>query len=198
MRAVLSYCGLPIQVWRDGRWQTALGWSLPHTVDFQRLRPRLSSLCDIPDLELFPTHYQLRQSMDFGAALELGVAQRAFAFLAWLRRRGLLKNPAALASLLNTGAKLLDPLGSHLGGMVVRVRGQDANGAAAAKAWHIAADDDHGPEIPCMASILLARRLARGESMAAGAYPCVSRHALADFGPEFAKWGMVTDVVQEA
>ncbi len=198
MRAVLSYCGAPIPIWQDGQWQTGLGWAHPHPVHFQRLQPRLSSLCDIPDLELFPAHYQLRQRMAFGAALELGLAQRAFAVLAWLRRVGWLKHPQALASLLNSGAKLLDPLGSSLGGMVVRVQGLNAHGAHVARAWHIAADHDHGPEIPCMASILLARRLARGEAMASGAYPCVSRHALLDFASEFAKWGMVHEVVHES
>ena len=197
MRAVLSYCGAPIKVWNDGQWQIGWGWSRPRPVHFQRLRPLLSSLCDIPDLELFPAHYALRRRMAFGAALELGLAQRAFAVLAWLRRVGWLKKPAALASLLNAGAKLLDPLGSSLGGMVVRVEGLNALGTHVARAWHVAADHDHGPEIPCMASILLARRLARGEQMAPGAYPCVSRHALIDFAPEFAKWGMVNEVVPE-
>ena len=33
--------------------------------------------------------------------------------------------------------------------------------------------------------------------MASGAYACVGLNTLADFAPEFAKWGMVTDVVEE-
>jgi hypothetical protein len=82
--------------------------------------------------------------------------------------------------------------------MVVRVGGVDAQGAPARRAWHIAANNDHGPEIPCMAAILLARRLAGGERMPAGAYPCLSLHALADFAPEFTRWGMQTDLVEEA
>jgi saccharopine dehydrogenase-like NADP-dependent oxidoreductase len=198
LRAVLSYCGGPIQVWSGGQWQTQSGWAKPKPVQFQRLRPRLASLCDIPDLELFPAHYQVRERVDFRAALEVGVSQRAFALLAWLREAGLLKNPPILAATLNAGAKLFDPLGSALGGMVVRVAGLNGSGKPVRRAWHIAADNDHGPEIPCMAAILLARRLAGGEPMANGAYPCVGLHALADFAPEFAKWGMMTDVVEEA
>lgn len=197
LRAVLSYCGAPIQVWNAGQWQTHTGWANPQRVLFHRLRPRLGALCDIPDLELFPQHYQVRQRVEFRAAVEVGVAQRAFALLAWLRTVGLLKRPAVLAGALNASAKLLDPLGSRLGGMVVRVTGLDAGGQACARAWHIAADNDHGPEIPCMAAILLARRMASGERMASGAYPCLSLHTLAEFTPEFAKWGMVTDVVDE-
>lgn len=197
LRAVLSYCGGPIQVWSGGQWQTHIGWATPKRVEFQRLRPRLGALCDIPDLELFPARYLVRERMEFRAALEVGLAQRAFAVLAWLRQVGLLKNPAALAGLLNTTAKLFNPLGSALGGMVVRVAGLDAAGKPAKRAWHITADNDHGPEIPCMAAILLARRLAGGEPMACGAYACVGLNTLADFAPEFAKWGMVTDVVEE-
>ncbi len=197
LRAVLSYCGGPIEVWNGGHWQTYFGWSYPQRVPFQRLRPRLGSLCEIPDLELFPARYHVRDRVDFKAALEVGLAQRAFAVLAWLRQAGWLKNPSALAAVLNAGAPLFTPLGSALGGMVVRVAGLDANGQPVKRAWHIAADDGHGPEIPCMAAILLARRLASGQPMASGAYPCVGLLALADFAPEFAKWGMVTDAVNE-
>ncbi len=197
LRAVLSYCGGPVKMWNGGRWQTRVGWAAPRRVEFLRLRPRLGALCDIPDLELFPAHYQVRDRMDFTAALEVGLAQRGFALLAWLRHRRLLKNPSAWAGVLNAGATLFDPLGSALGGMVVRVVGMDARGKPAKRAWHIAAGDGHGPEIPCMAAVLLARRLARGEPMDCGAYACVGLHALADFTPEFAKWGMVTDLVDE-
>jgi len=194
LRAVLSYCGTPIQVWRGGRWQEQIGWAKPHAVRFRRMRSRLAALCDIPDLELFPAHYQLRDRMAFSAALEVGLAQRGFAALAWLRHTGIVKNLAPLAGVLNAAARLLDPFGSSVGGMVVRVAGQDARGMPAARAWHITADQDHGPEIPCMAAILLARRLARGEHIAPGAYACIGMHRLAEFAPEFSKWGMVTDV----
>lgn len=197
LRAVLSYCGAPLQVWMGGRWQAQMGWANPKRVAFHRLPARLGALCDIPDLELFPAHYRVRERMEFLAALEVGAAQRAFAALAWLRQRGWIKNPSAWAGFLHGSASVFDGLGSRLGGMVVRVAGVDAQGAPARRAWHIAADDDHGPEIPCMAAILLARRLAGGKQLPAGAYPCLSLHALADFAPEFARWGMVTDVVDE-
>ena len=41
LAAVLSYCGLPIDVWDGGRWQPHSGWARPSPVQFQRLRPRL-------------------------------------------------------------------------------------------------------------------------------------------------------------
>jgi saccharopine dehydrogenase-like NADP-dependent oxidoreductase len=194
MAGVLSYCGAPVQVWQGGRWVTRYGWCAPEKVAFARLKPRLGALCDIADLELFPAYYQGVQSVMFRAALEVGMSQRALAAVGALRRRGVLARPERLAGFMNRAADGLDMFGSALGGMVVRVRGADAAGDAVSAAWHITADDDNGPEIPCMPAILLARRLAAGEAFAPGAYTCVSQLALAEFEPEFRKWDMVTEL----
>jgi hypothetical protein len=48
-----------------------------------------------------------------------------------------------------------------------------------------------------MAAILLARRLARAEPLSTGAQACLDVLRLEDFGPEFHRWGMVTDTVEE-
>ena len=190
---VLSYCGAPIAVWNQGQWQTQSGWAHPQRQTFARLQPRWGALCDIPDLEHFPAHFGVAQRVMFRAALEVRLTQYAFALLAKLRTCGLLRHPEKLASVLNFCAPALDFMGTALGGMVVRVQGQNAQGTATQSAWHIAADHDHGPEIPCMAAILLARRLAQGTAMPPGAFACMGLLELADFQPEFARWGMVTD-----
>ena len=199
MTAVLSYCGEPVDVWLEGRWQVQHGWAQPRRVHFARLRPRLGALCDIPDLELFPLHYPGVRSVRFDAALEVTLAQRALAALAALRRARCIPRPDRWARTLNALAPLFDRFGSALGGMVVRVEGVDATGVPARRSWHIAADRNHGPEIPCMAAIVLARRLAEGsDKPPIGAQACVSALTLHDFEPEFARWGMLTDVIDEA
>jgi hypothetical protein len=197
LEAVLSYCGEPIDVWNEGRWQAQVGWARPERVAFARLRPRLGALCDIADLELFPRHYKVTQRVTFKAAVEVGLAQRAFAMLAALRAARLIGRPARLAGALNQAARALNFLGSSTGGMVVRVEGIDALSQPARRAWHVTAGNDHGPEIPCMAAILLARNLARGVGPSSGAYACMNALPLADFEPEFKRWGMVTDIVEE-
>ncbi|KIQ35731.1 saccharopine dehydrogenase [Variovorax paradoxus] len=197
LAGVLAYCGEPIRVWQNGQWTEQPGWANPVKVQFARMRPRRGALCDIPDLELFPSRYAGVQSVMFRAALEVGIAQQAFAFMAFMHRAGLLRAPQKLAPLLHSAGGVFDALGTALGGMVVRVEGTDAKGAAARSAWHIAADDNHGPEIPCMAAILLARRLARGDALPVGAHACAGLLTLPEFEPEFARWGMVTDVIDE-
>jgi saccharopine dehydrogenase-like NADP-dependent oxidoreductase len=193
---VLSYCGSPVQVWRDGRWQALPGWANPQPVRFARLKPRLGALCDIPDLELFPRRYAPVREVMFRAALEVGATQRAFAMLA--RMRPLLPPPQKLAGMLHQAGKLFDAFGTPDGGMVVRLRGvASANRLPLQLAWHIAAGNHHGPEIPCMAAILLARRLARGEALPIGAQPCMGLLSLEEFQPEFSRWGMVTEVTEE-
>jgi saccharopine dehydrogenase-like NADP-dependent oxidoreductase len=197
LAAVLSYCGAPIQVWRAGQWTTGRGWAHPQRVAFSRMRPRLAALCDVPDLELFPAYFGGVRTVMFRAALEVGLTQRAFAVLSWLRHIGWLARPAGLASLLNAVGPWLDGFGSALGGMVIRVRGVGTDAKALQLAWHITADHNHGPEIPCMAAILLARRLARGEVFTSGAGPCVGLLRLEEFAPEFGRWEMFTDLVEE-
>ena len=199
LAGVLAYCGEPIRVWQGGRWVEMPGWADPVKVEFARMKPRRGALCDIPDLELFPARYEGVHSVMFRAALEVGLTQRAFAFLAFMRRAGLLPAPQKLAPLLHATGGVFDALGTALGGMVVRVEGIDAQGRPARRAWHIAADDNHGPEIPCMAAILLARRLANGDAtLPQGAHACMGLLSLPEFEPEFARWGMVTDIVEEA
>jgi hypothetical protein len=51
------------------------------------------------------------------------------------------------------------------------------------RTWQLTAPALDGPEIPCMAAILLARRLARGEVLQSGAFPCVGFLTLSEFAP---------------
>lgn len=198
LAAVLSYCGEPVDVWRSGRWQSAIGWADPKPVQVRGLAPRIGAICDVPDLELFPGHYQVADRVDFSAALEVRLTQRALAAFAWLRRHRLMPNPAVLAPFLHRWGAIFDSLSTRRGGMFVRVSGVDAAGEGRTRSWHIRADDDHGPEIPCMAAIVLARALSRGEGPPPGSYACVGLVPLAEFEPEFARWGMPTEVVEQA
>lgn len=197
LRAVLGYCGEPFRVRQDGRDIEVRGWSGLQRVRFARVPMRLAAWCDVPDLELLPTCDSELHSVSFRAALEVELTQRALAALAFMRARRWIPPVSGLAGLLDRLAGPLDRLGSGTGGMVVRLAGRDRAHRPLRLAWHVTAPDRHGPEIPCMAAIALARRLAAGEAMPPGARPCAGLVSLAEFEHQFERFGMTIDLVVE-
>lgn len=191
LEGVLSYCGEPVKRWSGGAWGYGRGWGEVKSVPFISLRPRRAALCDVPDLELFPKRYGVQREVWFGAALEVGLAQRGFEAISWLRGRGWMPSPKGLAGLLFQAGKPLDALGSPSGAMRVDMSGIK-NGASASAWWEVCAPSGNGPEIPCMAAIELAIRLARGEVSITGAVPCVGMIALSDFEKRMHGMGMIT------
>lgn len=196
--AVFSYAGRPFKWLKDGTWVDAWGWQELRRLRFAGLGTRWAAACDIPDLELFPARYRGVKSVEFRAALELGIEHFALWLAAALRRAGVPLPIERWAGSLRRLASLLDVFGSERGGMLVAVSGVRVGGGGARAEWHVTADANHGPEIPCMAAVLLTRKLARGELSARGAHPCMDFLKLADFEPEFAHWGMTTVVEERA
>ena len=193
---VFSYAGKSFKVLRGGAWTHAWGWQELRRVRIEWIGRRWAAACDVPDLELLPARYHGVKTVEFHAALELGIQHLALWIAAGLRRAGLPLPLERWAAPLDKLASWLDAFGSERGGMLVSVTGKDARGGMKRLEWHLLADDGHGPEIPCMAAILLARKIARNELAERGAHPCMGFLALEDFEPEFARWGIKT-VVRE-
>src|SRR5256714_6865133 len=85
---VLGYAGRRFK-WRSGgAWRDAWGWQERKRMRFYVLGPRSGAACDVPDLELFPRIYPGVRTVEFRAALELGVQQSALWLAAFLRRHG--------------------------------------------------------------------------------------------------------------
>jgi len=193
---VFSYAGKPLKWLRDGQWRNAWGWQELTRVDVAGLGGRWAAACDIPDLDLFPARYPGVRTVGFRAALELGIQHFALWFAAALRRSGMPLPIERAAPLLTRVASLLDYFGSERGGMLVSLTGIGSEGSKIRVDWHLTADASHGPEIPCMAAILIARKLARGQIAARGAFVCMGFLNLAEFEAEFARWRIST-VIKE-
>jgi saccharopine dehydrogenase-like NADP-dependent oxidoreductase len=198
LEAVFSYLGRPFQVWRKGQWRRAWGW-----MDLRETRldvgRRLAAACDVPDLELFPARYAGVQTVIFHAALEFGVQHLTLWGLAALRRIGLPFPVARWAVSLNRLARMFDAGAGEKAGMRVSVVGnRSGGGGRVRRTWQLTAPAMDGPEIPCMAANLLARRLARGEVFKSGAFPCVGFLTLSEFAPEFARWKITTRMEEVA
>jgi Saccharopine dehydrogenase NADP binding domain len=193
LEAVLSYVGQSFRWLVKGVWREAWGWQELQRIEFDCGR-RWAAACDVPDLELLPQRYPGVRTVQFRAALEVGIQHFALWSLAAVRRRGAPLRPAVMAGALGRVAAWLDPLGTDRGGMLVRLIGTGRDGQRRRLDWQLIAPANHGPEIPCMPAILLARRLAAGQRPDAGAYACMGMLSLADFSPEFSRWGISTDV----
>jgi hypothetical protein len=197
LAAVFSYLGCAFPVWRKGHWRRAWGWMDLHRVRLD-VGPRLAAACDVPDLVLLPARFPGVQTVSFHAALEFGVQHAVLWALAGLRRMGLPLPVTRWAVALNRLAGVFDAAAGDRGGMLVCVVGKRASGERVRRTWQLSTPAEHGPEIPCMPAILLARRLARGEVFDSGAFPCMGLVKLSEFEPEFARWGIATRVAEVA
>ena len=181
IEAVLSYCGRPFRVRQDGAWRDAHGWLGLRRVALGSLGTRWAARCDVPDLELWPARFDGVRTVRFDAALELALEHAGLAALAWLVRLRLVAAPERLAPAAMAIARNLDRYGGDVGGMRVRLEGVRRDGTRGVHEWTLVARQGHGPEIPCLPAVAIARKLARGETFAAGARPCTGMMSLDDF-----------------
>ncbi len=197
VRAILTYTGQPVRVFREGGWTTAPGWGLTHWRAIPGLGRRLASLCETPDLDLLVERFQPRLAAEFFAGLELPLLHRGLALAGLAVRFRLLSSLAPLARPMRFLAALLEPFGTDRGGMVVEVAGRNAEGHATHARWSLVAAGGVGPYIPTLPALALARRLRDGRdgrAGEAGAGPCVGRLGLDDFAADFARHGIITRI----
>lgn len=171
--AVLSYVGKQMTMLRDGEMKTVYGWEDTHAVRYPGLGTRLFGNCDIPDLTLFPTRYPTLKSMRFCAGHELKLLHIGTRMLGALVRLGIIGSLSDHAEGLLRLAFVFDRFGSGRSGFHMVLSGIDHDGKQTERRFWIIARSGHGPYIPCMPAILLAKRLARSEIAQRGATPCV-------------------------
>lgn len=176
--AILSYVGRSFTALRGKAMRCIYGWQGLHSEVYPELGRRWFGYCDIPDLELFPRRYPNLKHMRFCAGHEIALLHFGTWLLSWGVRLHLLPRLDRWADALLRVSFVFDPLGSGRSGFHMYIRGRDGEGRAVERKHWIIARQGHGPNIPCMPAILLARRLARGETIASGARPCLDLIAL--------------------
>lgn len=179
--AILSYVGRPFLAWRDSRPYRVFGWQRLHAVRYPELGVRLFGECDIPDLTLFPTRYPALKELRFSAGHEIAFLHLGTWGLSWLVRAGLIRHLETHAETLLDLAFRFDRLGSSRSGMHMILSGTGHDGRPHEQRFFLIARSGHGPYIPCMPAILIARRLARGETIAPGGRPCLDLIDLDDY-----------------
>jgi len=183
-RAILSYVGKPLRAFaghpRAYGWQEVRQQTYPVMGGKRRVKRWLAN-CEIPDLDLLPATYGLRD-IRFGAGLELAPLHLGLWAASWLVRCGLPLPLEKLAAPLLRLSDLFNAFGSDTGGMHVLLRGQDHDGQPLETGWFIVAEAGDGPQIPCVPAILLAQRLhEKDPGLRTGAFPCVGLVRLDDY-----------------
>lgn len=185
VEAVMGQAGKPLPVLRAGEWMTVPGWGDLHrrairTDRTRSLGKRWLSACDAPDLVLLPKLYPTLKSIEFFAGLELTLLHVGLWLLSLLVRVRLLKSLLPLAGPLRRIADRLRWMGSDRGGMLVDVDGLNAAGVPTSYRWRLIAEDGEGPCIPAAPAVALVRRLAHGNTLRTGAYPCLGILSVAE------------------
>ncbi len=171
--AVLGYAGKPFTVLSGCRPKRVFGWQGLHMVRYPELGLRLFGYCDIPDLDLFPARYPGLSELRFAAGHEVKLLHLGTWFLSWLVRLGLVESLEPYAGRPLRLSFLFDALGSDKSGFHMFLSGPGHEGEPKAIRIFMAARQGHGPNIPCLPAIILARRMASGEGPRPGARPCL-------------------------
>jgi hypothetical protein len=202
VRAILSYAGCEVAILQDGQWRLHHCWTdlTPHRLrvaGVKDLNRRRFSLCDVPDLTIWPALYPGLRTVHFGAALEPAVNHFGMVALAWLVRLGVIRQADILAPMLDRVARWL-PSGVRRGGMYVRLSGRGKGEDDHVAEWNLIADGDHGPYIPTMASTAIDARVLRGEAPPPGARTGAEELQLDDFDALLAKFDIKTELREGA
>lgn len=189
-RAIMTYVGKRLRPFAGH--PKAYGWQDVRRYHYPVMGKRWLANCDVPDLDLLPEAYGLRD-IRFGAGLEIGFMHLGLWGLSWLVRLGLPLNLPKLAGPLLAASNAFNSLGSDTGGMHMVLKGEGTDGRPLTQSWAIVAKSGDGPQIPCVPAILLTKRLYENiPAMAAGAYACVGLITLEDYLKELGRFDIVT------
>lgn len=157
--AILSWVGRPVRVFSGGAWRTGMGWGESSRRFFPGLGHRWVALADTPDLDVLPRRYEPRYAAHFAAGLELSLTHRAMGWLAWARKRRLIRDLRPLAPLLSRLGDLTARFGTDRGGMVVEAVGKDARDEVIRARWSLRAEAGSGPNTPAAPAAATLRAL---------------------------------------
>jgi hypothetical protein len=135
----------------------------------------------VPDRLLYPRTCNGVRTVEFRAGFELLVLQLGMWCLAWLRRHGIVADWQRHAAALKRLSEHTMRWGSSAGAMHVEIAGRRHDGTVHRVKWYIVAPDGDGPQIPCTAAIVIARKLARSEMPQRGAMPCLDLFSVDEF-----------------
>ncbi len=167
--SILSQVGLPITLWRGGKWRGQTCWGDKRKYTFENGESRIAKTIGAPDLLLFPAHFNA-QSVIFRAGLELGALNFAVQIVAYLNKILARRPPDWLLQLSHKITLPTKVFGTNTGGMIVDVIGRCKNKIYRNR-WQLWAEDGDGPYIP---TLTVRAILAKQSNIPYGARACLA------------------------
>lgn len=191
IRAIASYAGQAVSRTCGGR--LCQGYPFTESMRFvvavpgrMPLRCTRFSLVDVPDLRALAREWPQAREVWMGAGPVPAALHRALTALAWLVRWRWLPTLSWLAPAIYFVTNHVR-WGEHRGGMFVAVRGRSGDGDDIVREWHLLAEGNDGPLIPCMAVEAIVRKVLTGIAPAPGARTAIHDVELADYEALFAQ-----------
>ena len=183
--AVLSFVGQRFTQRIGGRMTEVTGWGDQRRAYIPGIGARWFGRANAPDLDLFAARYPGLEGhaiwpMHFGTAL-----------MGWLTQAGLLPRLDRFAPQLVRIARAFNFLGTGTSGFFMTIVGEGRDGATLTRRHFIVARSGHGPFIPCIPVIHIARAMAAGHRYDPGARPCLGIIDIADFRAALAAFDVV-------
>ena len=185
---ILTYIGKRLRPVR-GDLKPRYGWQDIYRQKYPELGSRWMANCDIPDLDLLPERYDIKR-IQFSAGMENPLLHFGIWGLSLLVRLGVPMNLSRRAQFLLRASHWFDPFGTDDGGMHVIIKGKNQKGEQHERSWFIVARNGDGPQIPCVPAIILAKKLANGFAMQAGALPCLGLVSLQEYLDELSRFSV--------
>ena len=185
IQAIAAYAGKRIPLVRGGAQSHGYALTEIHNYTISPpgrlpLRRTRFSLVDVPDLQVLPQLWPDVQEVWMGAGPVPEVLHRMLNGLAWLARMGLVSSLRPFAQVFYHAINTLR-WGEHRGGMFVEVKGDDSDGRPATRSWHMLAEGNDGPYIPCFALQALVEQALDGQLPKPGARPASGELELAQY-----------------
>ncbi len=196
IRAIASYAGQA--VWRRRGGRLCKGYPFTESMRFlvtvpgrMPLRCTRFSLVDVPDLRALAREWPQASEVWIGAGPVPPILHGALTALAWLVRWRWLPTLSWLAPAIHFVTNHVR-WGEHRGGMFVAVRGRAGDGSELVREWHLLAEGNDGPLIPCMAVEAIVHKVLAGNAPAPGARAAIHDVELADYEALFAQRSIFT------
>ncbi len=184
-KAILGYAGKRLKPCAGSG--DRYGWQDIYRQEYPELGKRWMANCDIPDLDLLPEHYGIK-NIRFSAGMELTFMHLGIWLLSWVVRLGIPVKLEKYAPSLLRISNWFDCLGSPDGGMHMIIKGLDKQGNPHERKWFIIAGNGDGPHIPTIPAIILAKKLVVEKISDIGAKPCVGLVSLEEYMNELSEF----------